>query len=100
MSYFFLLQIDPVPVKTITNPFDYGIAIGTIIILFFVLYQLGSKVITRFDEIATKHDETIRMLHDEHKTERVVWREESQTRTEKIDHLCDRMIHILSKFDT
>jgi hypothetical protein len=98
MIFHFLAQVDPVTVKSITNPFDYGIAIGTIIILFFVLYQLGSKVIHRFDEIATKHDDTIRKLHDEHKDERAIWREESQQRTQKIDSLCDRMIACLAKF--
>ena len=92
------IGVDPVTVKSVTNPFDYGIAIGTIIVLFFVLYQLGSKVIQRFDQIATKHDETIRMLHEEHKDERTVWRDESQRRTEKIDSLCDRMIACLAKF--
>ncbi len=95
----FLAQADPVTVKSITNPYDYGIAIGTIIVLFFVLYQLGSKVINRFDEIASKHDETIRMLHDEHKDERAIWRDESFRRTEKIDDLCDRMIHALARHE-
>ena len=95
----FLLAQDPVTVRALTNPFDYGLAVGTIIVLFAVLYYLGKQTIQRFDSITQNNSEKIREILMSHREERDEWRIESLGRTQKIDDLCDRMIHALARHE-
>lgn len=95
---FSLLQ-EPVTVRSLTNPFDYGLAIGTIIVLFAILYFLGREVVARFDKITMENRDQIQAILDAHRDERDEWKAESSARTAKIDQLCDRMIRALTKHE-
>ncbi len=94
-----ILAQDPVTVRALTNPFDYGLAIGTIIILFAILWYLGRETVAKFDKISTDNSDKIREILISHREERDEWRRESLTRTQKIDDLCDRMIHALARHE-
>ena len=91
-----LLAQDPVTtVRALTNPFDYGLAVGTIATLFGLLYYLGRVTIERFDKISRENREQLEKIFEDHREERNEWRRESLTVAQKIDELCDRMIHAL-----
>ena len=95
----FLLAQDPVTVRAITNPFDYGLAVGTIIVLFSLLWYLGRETVAKFDKISADNRETVEKIIEDHREERNEWRVESLGRTQKIDDLCDRMIHALARHE-
>ena len=99
MIILFLMQeVNTSEVVTRVLPmWDYGLAIGTITSLFAFIWFAFGRVLKQFETIAAKHDETVRMMHEEHHAERLVWRDEGRRRSEKIDALCDRMIAALSK---
>ena len=96
----FLSQVEPIDVRAITNPLDAGIAIGTITILFALLFYLGKDVLSRFEKISTQNRETIKSILRDHREERDDWNAEYQKSTEKMVVLCDRMIHALAKEET
>ncbi len=95
----FLAQLEPIDVRSIADPFDYGLAIGTISILFAILFYLGREVISRFDKISSDNRQQIQEILADHRSERDEWQSESAARTAKIDQLCDRMIHALAKHE-
>ena len=95
----FVLAQDPVTVRALTNPFDYGLAVGTIIVLFAILWYLGRETVAKFDKISADNRETIEKIIEDHRGERNEWRVESLGRTQKIDDLCDRMIHALARHE-
>lgn len=97
MFLFLLSQVEPVTVRSLTNPYDYGLAIGTIIVLFAFMFYLGREVIARFDKISADNRKQIQAILTDHRSERDEWQTESTSRTAKIDQLCDRMIHALAK---
>ena len=94
-----LLAQDPVTVRALTNPFDYGLAVGTIIILFAILWYLGRETVAKFEKINVDNREQVEKIIEDHREERNEWRRESLTRTQKIDDLCDRMIHALARHE-
>lgn len=98
MNWLILAQ-DPVTVRALTNPFDYGLAVGTIVTLFALLYYLGKQTVIRFDSISKENREQIEKIIEDHREERNEWRTESLSRTQKIDDLCDRMIHALARHE-
>lgn len=93
----FLCQVEPIDVRAITNPFDAGLAIGTITILFALLFYLGKDVLSRFEKISTQNRETIKSILNDHREERDDWNAEFQKSSDKMVTLCDRMIHALAK---
>lgn len=95
----FFAQTEPIDVRSIANPFDYGLAIGTITVLFAILFYLGREVVSRFDKISSENREQVQAILAAHKSERNEWKEDSQARAAKIDQLCDRMIHALAKHE-
>lgn len=92
-----LCQVEPIDVRAITNPFDAGLAIGTITILFALLFYLGKDVLGRFEKISTQNRETIKSILSDHREERDDWQAEFSKYSEKMGILCDRMIHALAK---
>ena len=78
-------------------PFDYGLSVGVIVVLLFVLRYSIKTGLEKFDEQAARHDSTVREIIEGHLNERTEWRKESLDRAEKISTLCDRMIHALAK---
>ena len=99
MLFVFLSQVEPVTVRSLTNPYDYGLAIGTIIVLFAIMFYLGREVVARFDKISAENRTQIQAILADHRSERDEWQSESAARTAKIDQLCDRMIHALAKHE-
>jgi hypothetical protein len=94
----FLAQ-DPVTVRALTNPFDYGLAVGTIIVLFAILWYLGRETVNQFYKISAENRRQIQAILADHRSERDEWQTESTSRTAKIDDLCDRMIHALARHE-
>ena len=97
LPFDFLAQVEPISVKPITNVFDAGLAIGTISLLFGVLFILGKDVLSRFEKISTLNREAIKGILKDHREERDDWQAEFAKSSEKMSVLCDRMIHALAK---
>ena len=95
--FFAQVVADPLPVVSSLPIWDFGLAIGIISTLFTFIWFAFGRVLKQFEAIATKHDETVRVMLETHHAERMVWRDEGRRRSEKIDALCDRMIAALSK---
>jgi hypothetical protein len=97
-EFLFLLQVvEPEVITQVLPVWDFGLAIGTISSLFAFIWFAFNRTLRQFEKIAFKHDETIRIMCEEHHAERMIWRDEGRRRSEKIDALCDRMIAALSK---
>jgi hypothetical protein len=92
------LQNDVSAIPLNFNPFDYGLSVGVIVVLLFVLRYSIKTGLEKFDEQAARHDNTVREIIEGHLNERSEWRSESSERATKINELCDRMIRALAKF--
>lgn len=79
------------------NFFDYGIAVGVILCLFFIVWFGGRHVLEKFEKISRHHDDTIRAISEQHREERKEWRDEANDRVAHINELLEKTLDSLRK---
>ena len=90
------------------NVWEYGIAVGVIILGSGLLWKLIDVLVKRFDDISEKqtravneicdrHAQTLKELDEVHREERTEWREEMRVRDSRIEGMFAQLVQIVGQ---